>query len=290
MRTDLHVVERGRGYAARKTLWSVVIYSILGAFAVVALYPLLFLIVTSLKTDAELYRSPFTLPVKPVWENFTNAWREGNLSPCVVNSLKATFFSLILAMFLSLCCAFAFSRINFGPLKSFLWTYVMFGFLVPDSVRFFPLLVFLAKLKLFDSIPALVFIYAAGGIPWNTFFLRAFMERIPRDYEDAAVVDGASIFQVFWHVIAPLSRAPVITLATFHVMGVWNEFLMAFFLTRSPAARTLPVGVRMLQGVFSTNQTAMAAGMVIVMVPTMVFFVILQRHVVKGFAAGALVG
>jgi ABC-type glycerol-3-phosphate transport system permease component len=248
------------------------------------------MLVTSLKKDAELYRSPFALPDKLRWSNFVDAWVQGHLGPCVINSIEVTLISLVVGLGLSVMCAFAFARLNFGSLKAFLWTYVMFGFLVPDSVRFFPLMVFFAKVGLFDKIWALVLIYSAGGIPFNTFFLRAFMERIPRDYEDAAVVDGASVWQVFIHVIVPLSRAPLVTLATFHVMGVWNEFTMAFFLTSSESARTLPVGIRMLTGALATNQTAIAAGLVIVMIPTMLFFLLLQKHIVKGLTGGSLVG
>ncbi|MDO8589296.1 MAG: carbohydrate ABC transporter permease [Armatimonadota bacterium] len=266
----------------------IVIYGTLIAWAVVAGYPLVFMLFTSLKKDAELYASPFSLPLHASWENYAVVWKY--LQPCVKNSLLVTFISLVLALTLSMFCAFAFSRLNFGSLKTFFWTYVMFGFLVPDSVRFFPLVVFLTRIHLHDSIWALVLIYAAGGIPWNTFFLRAFMERIPSEYEDAAVVDGASVWQVFRHVIVPLSKAPLITLATFHTLAVWNEFMMAFFLTSSEHARTLPVGVRMLQGALATNQTGIAAGLVIVMIPMALFFVLLQRQIVKGLTAGALVG
>ena len=283
-------VESGAWPTTKRNLGSLFIYGCLLAWAFISGYPMVWMIITSLKTDADLYRSPFALPSVFRWSNYVSAWVEGNLGPCVLNSLQDTLFSEILAMFLATSCAFAFARLNFGPLKTFLWTYVMFGFLVPDTVRFFPLMVFMAKLRLFDSIWALVLIYSAGSIPFNTFFLRAFMERIPRDYEDAAVVDGANVWQVYRHLILPLSRAPIITLATFHTMGVWNEFLMAFFLTSSPHARTLPVGVQMLKGALSTNQTAIAAGLVIVMIPTALTFILLQRHVVKGLAAGALVG
>jgi len=288
----------GRGYpdsspdrsALVRSVNDSLVYIALVAWALVAAYPLVWMISTSLKKDAELYRSPFALPEKLRWSNYVDAWVQGHLGPCVINSIEVTLLSLVVALSVSAACAFAFSRLNFGPLKSFLWTYVMFGFLVPDSVRFFPLMVFFAKIKLFDSIWALVLIYSAGAVPWNTFFLRAFMEKIPRDHEDAAVMDGASIWQVFLHVTLPLSRAPLITLATFHVLGVWNEFLMAFFLTSSESARTLPVGVRMLTGALATNQTAIAAGLVIVMIPMALFFVLLQRHIVKGLTAGSFVG
>ena len=279
-------------------LGSLGIYAFLVGWGIIAGYPLVFLALTAVKDDVDLYRSPFALPHIFRWSNFSDAWTQGfggtaerhYIAPCLINSLEVTLFSLILAMAISMMCAFAFARLNFGPWKTLFWTYVMFGFLVPESVRFFPLMVYLTKLRLYDNIWGLVLIYSAAGVPFNTFLLRAFMERIPQDYEDAAVVDGASIWQVFWNVIAPLSRAPLITLATFHTMMVWNEFLMAYFLTSSEAARTLPVGVQMLQGVLRTNQTAIAAGLVVVMIPMMLFFILLQRQIVKGLTAGALVG
>ena len=290
MKRKRRTTRSGTWFGARRALGTTSVYVFLGFWAVALAYPLVWILITALKKDAELYRSPFALPEVLRWGNFADAWVYGHLGPCAANSLEVTVLSGILALGVSVACAFAFARMNFGPLKSFLWTYVMFGFLVPDSVRFFPLMVFMAKIHLFDSIWALVLIYAAAGVPWNTFFLRAFMERIPRDYEDAAVVDGASIWQVFRHVTLPLSRAALITLATFHTLAVWNEFLMAFFLTSSEAARTLPVGVRMLTGALAANQTAIAAGLVIAMIPMALFFILLQRHIIKGLTAGSLVG
>ena len=284
-KTRTPVLERARTASS-----GVFVYAFLIFWAIVLAYPLIWMLITAFRTDPELYRAPFALPETMMWKNFSDAWTLGHLGPCAWNSLRVTVLSGILALGVSVACAFAFARLNFGPLKSFLWTYVLFGFLVPDSVRFFPLMIFLTKMGLYDSIWALVLIYAAAGVPWNTFFLRAFMEGIPRDYEDAAVVDGASIWQVFRHVTLPLSRAALVTLATFHTLAVWNEFLMAFFLTSSEAARTLPVGVRMLMGALHTNQTAIAAGLVIVMIPMAVFFTVLQRHIIKGLTAGSLVG
>ena len=159
---------------ARGSVGGAFIYAFLTGWALVAAYPLLWLVLTAFKSDAELYRSPFALPPVLRWHNFANAWTLGRLGPCALNSVEVTLLSVVFGLALSVTCAFAFARINFGPLKSFFWTYVMFGFLVPESIRFFPLMVFLAKIHLFDSIWALVLIYSAGGIPWNTFFLRAF--------------------------------------------------------------------------------------------------------------------
>lgn len=283
-------MRRPRALNARTLPSNTLAYGFLSFWAVVMAYPLIWTVLTSLKENAELYRSPFAMPAQAAWHNYADAWIQGSLRQCVINSLQATLISCVLVLALSAACAFAFARLNFGPLKTFFWTYVLFGFLVPDSVRFFPLMVFLQKIRLFDSVWALILIYTAGGVPWNTFFLRAFMEQIPRDYEDAAVVDGAGVWQVFTHVVLPLSRAPLVTLATFHVLSVWNEFLMAYFLTNTLDARTLPVGVRMLVGVFAHNDTGVAAGLVITMVPMVLFFILLQRHIVKGLTAGALVG
>ena len=114
--------------------WRRCVYGFLTLWALAAAYPLVFMLITSLKKDAELYRSPFALPEKFRWDNFVDAWVQGHLGPCVINSIEVTLISLVVGLGLWVMCAFAFARLNFGPLKTFFWTYVMFGFLVPDSV------------------------------------------------------------------------------------------------------------------------------------------------------------
>jgi raffinose/stachyose/melibiose transport system permease protein len=166
----------------------------------------------------------------------------------------------------------------------------MFGFMVPGSVLLVPLAVFTRRIGLYDSLLGLAVVYAAIGVPWNTFFLSAFMATIPRELEEAAVIDGAGMWRVFWSVILPLSRPGLVTLATLHVLSSWNEFILALLLTISQENRTLPVGMSLLIAQFYANYPALAAAVVMSLVPSVLFFLLLQRYVVEGLAAGALVG
>ncbi len=166
----------------------------------------------------------------------------------------------------------------------------MFGFMIPETIRLLPLAIFTRKLGLYDNLFGLSLVYAATGVPWNTFFLSAFMETIPQELEEAAIIDGASMWRVFWSVILPLSRPAVATLATFHALSSWNEFVMALMLTASPDKRTLPVGMAFLIGSFYANYPALAAAIIMSLIPSILFFLILQRYVIKGLSAGALAG
>jgi ABC-type glycerol-3-phosphate transport system permease component len=204
-----------------------------------------------------------------------------------VNSLIVTVGSTILVLALSSTSAFALARFEFR-LKGLVWGYILFGFLIPHSILLIPLAIFTREIGLYNSLPGLALVYAAVGIPWNVFFLRAFMETIPRELEEAAVIDGAGMWDVFRDVILPLSTPALATMATFHVLSAWSEYILALVLTGPTESRTLPVGVSLLEGHFTSNEPGVAAGMVITIVPAVLAFVFLQRYVVKGLTAGAL--
>jgi raffinose/stachyose/melibiose transport system permease protein len=151
-----------------------------------------------------------------------------------------------------------------------------------------PLAIFTRTLGIYNSLVGLALIYAAIGIPWNTFFLRAFMETIPKELEEAAILDGAGMWGVFWNVMIPLSQPALATMATFHILSSWSELILALVLTGTTASRTLPVGISLLEGHFTSNEPGVAAGMIITIVPAVVAFAYLQRYVIKGITAGAI--
>jgi raffinose/stachyose/melibiose transport system permease protein len=192
-------------------------------------------------------------------------------------------------LFVSSTSAFALARFKFR-LKGLIWAYVLFGFLIPHTLMLIPLAIFTRKLGIYDSLIGLSLIYAAIGIPWNIFFLRAFMEEIPKELEEAAVIDGAGMWSVYWHVIMPLSKPALATMTTFHILSAWSELILALVLTGSEGSRTLPVGISLLPGMFTSNEPGVAAGMIITIVPVIIAFAFLQRFVIKGITAGALKG
>ena len=271
----------------RRRLPQVALHGGLILWAFFSIYPLYWILITSLKYTRELYRAPFGLPELWKWSNYEEAWVFARMGRYFVNSLVVTVGSTVLVLFLASTAAFALARFDFR-LKGLVWAYILFGFLIPHSTLLVPLAIFTREIGLYNRLEGLALVYAAVGIPWNVFFLRAFMEEIPRELEEAAVLDGASMWHVYWGIILPLSRPALATMATFHVLSAWSEYILALVLTGTTASRTLPVGISLLEGHFTSNEPGVAAGMVITIVPAVLVFVFLQRYVVGGLTAGAL--
>ncbi|MEA2595273.1 MAG: raffinose/stachyose/melibiose transport system permease protein [Thermomicrobiales bacterium] len=259
----------------------------LALWAFHAVYPLVWVTITSLKFTRELYSDPFGLPQFWKWSNYEEAWVYAKMGRYFVNSLVVTVGSTFLVLAFASTSAFALARFEFR-FKGLVWAYILFGFLIPHSILLVPLAIFTREIGLYNSLPGLALVYAAVGIPWNVFFLRAFMETIPRELEEAAVLDGAGMWGVFRDVILPLSTPALATMATFHVLSAWSEYILALVLTGTTDSRTLPVGVSLLEGHFTSNEPGVAAGMVITIVPAVLAFIFLQRYVIKGLTAGAL--
>src|SRR5262245_46737613 len=272
----------------RRVRWNqLALHSLLFLWAFHAVYPLIWIAITSLKYTPELYENPFALPKYWKWSNYEEAWVYGKMGRYFVNSLVVTVGSTILLLALASTTAFALARFEFR-FKGLIWAYILFGFLIPHSILLVPLAIFTREIGLYNSLLGLCLVYAAVGIPWNVFFLRAFMETIPRELEEAAVLDGAGMWHVFRDVVLPLTTPALATMATFHVLSAWSEYILALVLTGETNSRTLPVGISLLEGHFTSNEPGVAAGMVITIVPAVLAFVFLQRFVVKGLTAGAL--
>ncbi len=234
-----------------------------------------------------MYADPFGLSKVLKWSNYEDAWVYAKMGVYFLNSILVTLLSVVMVLFLSATSAFALSRFNFR-FKGWVWAYVLFGFLIPHSILLIPLAIFTRTLGIYNNLLGLAVIYAAVGIPWNTFFLRAFMETIPKEFEEAAILDGAGMWGVFWNVMIPLSQPALATMATFHILSAWSEYILALVLTGTTASRTLPVGISLLEGVFTSNEPGVAAGMVITIIPAVIAFALLQRYVIKGITAGAI--
>lgn len=283
-RTERPLVRKGR---RRPRLSQVALHAGLALWAFHAVYPLVWVLITSLKFTRELYSDPFGLPRFWKWSNYEEAWVNANMGRYFFNSLAVTAGSTVLLLALASTAAFALARFEFR-FKGLVWAYILFGFLIPHSVILVPLAIFTREIGLYNSLIGLALVYAAVGIPWNVFFLRAFMEAIPSELEEAAVLDGASMWNVFRDVILPLSAPALATMATFHILSAWSEFILALVLTGETNSRTLPVGVSLLEGHFTSNEPGVAAGMAITIVPAVLAFVFLQRFVIRGLTAGAL--
>jgi raffinose/stachyose/melibiose transport system permease protein len=266
------------------------IYALLIAWALVNFLPLAWVALAGFKNDVEIFQQPFALPQQWKFENYEYAYEAAHLGQYLGNSAVFSAGVTALSLALATLCAYPFSRFNFR-LKGVLWAFLMAMFLLPGSMRAIPLIVFLMKVGLYGTMPAIIIAYATGGIPFSTFFLRAFMEStIPRELEEAAVMDGANMLQVFSRIIIPLSTPALATLGIFTFLGAWNELFFVLLLSRDVDTYTIPAGIATLSGARITQHAYIAAAFTISLLPVLIVFILAQRYVVKGMTAGAVRG
>ena len=265
------------------------IYLALIGWALINVLPMAWMALTGFKTDVEIFNQPFALPKQWKFQNYVFAYEEAEIGLYLGNSVIFAGGAALLGLILATLCAFPFARFNFR-LKGILWGFLMAMFLLPGSMRVIPLIVLLMKLGLYGSMSAIVVAYATGGIPFSTFFLRAFMESIPRELEEAAVIDGASMWQVFTRIAIPLSGPALATLGIFNFLTAWNELFFVILMSKDSGTFTIPAGIATLSGKMMSQNSLIAAAFTISLLPVMIVFILAQRHVVKGMTAGALKG
>ena len=262
---------------------------ILGFFFAFTFLPLIWLLISSFKTNIELQLKPFHLP--EVWQfvNYLNALTISGLPRLYLNSVIVSSISTALTLTVTAMAGFVFSREKF-PFRQGLLNLLIAGVLVPIIALMAPYFRLTNALKIYDTLRALIFTYAAINIPIATFLIYGFMRTLPAELEEAAIIDGTGFAGRFWHIILPLSKPGLVTSGTFVFLFSWNEFIYALLLTSRPEARTLQLGIRFFNSQFFTDYTSMFAAIVLTMVPTIVVYTLLHEQIIKGLTSGALKG
>ena len=251
--------------------------------------PLVWLLISSFKTNLELQQLPFNLPQVWQFQNYVNAIQISNLPLLFMNSVIVSSFSTALAMMITSMAAFVFSREKFRGAQGLL-NMIIAGVLVPIIALMAPYFRLTNVLGLYDSLWALILTYTAINIPISTFLMYGFMKTIPAELEEAAVIDGASFYQRFTQVVFPLSRIGLVTAGTFVFLFSWNEFIYALLLTSSVGSRTLQLGIRFFTSQFFTDYTSMFAAIVLAIIPSIAVYVFMHERIIKGLTSGALKG
>ena len=272
------------------------IYILLIGYAAMTVYPMFWLAATALKTDREIFLKPFSLPGLGdlQWRNFANAWSKAHFGQYFLNSVLITAGTVVLVMLLAAMAAYALSRFTFRGARPLLF-YFIAGLMIPLQLAIVPLFFQMKTLGLLDSRLGLLVVYVAFGLPFAIFILTGFFKSLPSSLHESAVLDGAGEFRAFWSIMLPLARPGMITIAIFSFLGTWNEFFMAFmFLSGqgSQAIRTLPLGLANVTIVsqYRSDWGMAFAGLVLVLLPTLLAFIFLQRRITKGITVGALKG
>lgn len=277
-------------------LSATLIFTVLLGYAVWVVFPMVWIAYSSLKDDRAIFRDPFALPAfgQLHTENYSSAWRSARFSDYFSNSVVVTVASVVLIVGLGAMAAYALARFYHPAGRAVFWLFLA-GLMIPAQLAVIPLFFEMRSLGLLNSKLGLILVYTANGLPFAIFILAGFFRSLPRSLYEAAVIDGCNEFSAFWRVLLPLARPGLVTVAIFQFIGVWKEYFFAFMLTggdTTNSARTLPLGLANLSitSQFRSDFGMLFAGIVLVTLPILLVYVLLQRQIVKGVAAGALKG
>ena len=272
------------------------IYCILILYTCVVVFPVAWLLYTSLKTDRDIFLDPFSLPDLGdlQWMNFANAWTKGHFGDYFFNSIVLTVTTVTLSVFVAAMAAYALSRVRFPGARP-LFFYFLAGLMIPLQLAIVPLFFQMKQIGLLNSRLGLLIAYVAFGMPFAIFILTGFFKSLPSSLHESALIDGCGELRAFWAVMLPLARPGLITVGSFSFLGTWNEFFMAFMILSgegSEAMRTLPLGLANITIVsqYRSDWGMAFAGLVLMMMPTLLVYSVLQQHLTKGITVGALKG
>ncbi|MBN1266483.1 MAG: carbohydrate ABC transporter permease [Anaerolineales bacterium] len=256
----------------------------------VTLFPFLYMLSTALKGQVYIFEYPPRLiPAEPTLQNFVKAWTANRFDIYFRNSVVVTVTVTGLVLLLSSLMAYAFARFEFR-MKRWLYAVILILMMIPAMTLIVPQFMLASRLKLLNSLWGLIVVYTAQNLPLNTFLLRGFFEQIPVELEEAALIDGASAWDVYRRIILPLSKPALATVAIFASLGAWDEYVWAMTILNQADKRTLPVGIATFHGVHATDWGLVFAASLIAIVPILILFVLLQRYFIKGAITGAIKG
>ncbi len=258
-------------------------------WAILVIFPFVWMIVTSLKTDPEILSSPWTLPAQLQWDNFTRAWTEARIGRFFVNTLIVLAGSLTGTLLVSAMASYVLARFVF-PGRNVIFFGFIAGLMFPVFLALVPLYFLVANLGMLATYQGLILVYIAYSLPFTIFFLTTFFRTLPGEVAEAAILDGANQYQVFFQIMLPLAKPGLIAMGIFNFLGQWNQFLLPLVLMPDENKYLLSQGLYFLsvQQGYQNDYGALFAAMVITMVLTLIVYVLFQRHLESGLTAGAL--
>ncbi|WP_298873380.1 carbohydrate ABC transporter permease [uncultured Bradyrhizobium sp.] len=265
---------------------------LIAAFVLVVngLFPALWILLTSFKTEAELTQKPITwLPHAATLRNYVQAFSDQPLLTFLFNSFMVALLSTALTLLVSVLAAYALARLNLR-FRGLIMSVIIAVSTFPLVTLLVPLFEIMRALNLLNSWTALILPYTVLSLPVCTLVLTSFFEGIPRDLENAAMIDGCTRFGALFRVVVPLSAPGVFTAGILAFVNAWDEFLLALSFNSNPGLRTLPVGIQLYQGEFAFPWPVISAALVVGIVPVAILIVIFQERVVSGLTAGGIKG
>jgi N-acetylglucosamine transport system permease protein len=286
---------RQRGYSAFERLRDLTprlpAYIFLGAWAAFTIFAFVWVILTSFKTNQQLFANVWSLPTHIEWKNYVKAWNVVRMKDYFINSVVVVTLATLAIVTISAPASYVLSRVPFKS-RELLTSFFTSGMGVPRVLLLVPLFMLMNNLKLTDSLFGLGIVYVAISLSFTILLLTAFFATLPTELEEAAAIDGASPFATFWRVMLPLAGPGISTAFTFNFIWLWKEYFWALVLISTDSKRTISLGLYSLQGSmqYSADWVGLFAGCVIVMVPTLILYFVMSERIMSGITVGAIKG
>jgi N-acetylglucosamine transport system permease protein len=277
------------------TLVKALIYVILSAWALLVIFPMLWSVMTAFKTDQEIFFSPWALPATPVYANFVRAWTTARIGEFLYNTLLVIVPSLFFTLLLSAMASYVLARFEF-PGRNLIFYMFLVGMIFPLFLALVPLYFVMRQINLLDTFPGLIMVYVAFSLSFTIFFLTNFFRTLPRELGEAATIDGANQYDIFFRVYLPLAKPGLITMGIFNFLGQWNQYILpnTLMITNEDnnTHYVLSQGLYYLQAkqFYQSDWSGLFAAVTIVMIPTLVIYLIFNNQIEQGMTAGALKG
>jgi raffinose/stachyose/melibiose transport system permease protein len=266
-----------------------IIYFILIVYALVDAYPILWMILNSFKSEKEFSINPFGIPHHFVLANYANAWESANLGVLFFNSIFVSVIAVAVTILIGSLASYFLSRFHF-KMNKYVHAFFLFGMLIPLHSTLVPMFLLVKNLGLLNNRFTLILPYVAFNLPITIFILVSFMKAFPKEIEESAIMDGCGIFRIFWSIIWPMTRPALASVIILNFINNWNEFSFALVLVNNSDLKTLPLGLASFAGQYTTNYGAQMAGLTMVLLPTLLFYLLLEKDIVKGMTSGAVKG
>ncbi len=271
-------------------LSKVLLHIVLAVFAVIQIYPLIFLVFFSLKDNNEIYSgNVMGIPHRFQWGNYENALFHANVGHYLLNSIFVTAVVIIVSDILACMVSYAIARMRVKA-NRFVKLFFSIGLMIPLHAVLLPVFIMLRNLKMLDTYQAIIVPYIAFALPMAIFFMIGFFQALPLELEESAFLDGCGIFRTFALIILPLVKPALATISIFTFLSTWNEMMFAITFINSEKYRTLTVGIMQMVGQYTTDWGTMGAGLVVATLPTVIIYLLFSKQVQSGMVAGAVKG
>lgn len=272
------------------SIGKILLYGFLAAFAFIQIYPFIWLVFFSLKSNSEIFGGNIAgLPEKFLWQNYRTALLNGKVGLYFLNSVFVTAATILITSIVSGMAAYAIERMKWKFSKTMLIIFLM-GLMIPIQVSLLPLFIFFSKIKQLNSYWGLIFPYVGFAMPMAMYILVGFLKGIPKEMEESSLLDGCSIYGTFFRIIVPMLKPALATVSIFTYLASWNELMFAITFISKAQFRTLTVGLQNMVGQYTTQWGPVGAGLVVATLPTLIIYCLMSNEVQRSLITGAVKG